>query len=597
MSPSESPSPPLAPELAAALAEPTARNIQRAARVVEARSADPAFGRPLRLAVLASANLDGLAPYLLTDLALAGFSPTLYMGPFGQIAQEALRKDSGLWRFAPDAVVVAARTQDLLPEVWDRFDPGAAADAPARVRGALEPATAAVLGGNVPLVLLHDLETPSRPPEGLVDHQRTEGAVDAVRRVNRELAVWAADTPGMVLFDYEGLTARFGKERWWDPRLWHLGRIPLAAEAFPALSRETVRYLRAALTGPAKCLVLDLDNTLWGGVLGEEGVDGIALGHAHPGSAFRAFQEECLNLYRRGILLAVASKNNPGDVDEVFASHPGMVLAPDHFAAMARDLNLGLDAFVFLDDSPVERERVRTALPEVSVPELPADPARYASFLRDLPDFEQITLSEEDRGRTAMYRAESKRKRLAAESGDLEGFLAGLEMTLTLGPVSGPHRTRVAQLTQKTNQFNLTTHRYTAARIAAFTEDPNMRLYRAHLSDRFGDNGLIGVVIVRMGAVWEIDTFLLSCRVMGRSVETAILAHVLADAKNAGAGLVRGAYIPTRKNPPAADLYERHGFAETGPAPGGEGSLWEIEPGGDRFPGAPAYITVVVSEA
>jgi FkbH-like protein len=324
-----------------------------------------------------------------------------------------------------------------------------------------------------------------------------------------------------------------------------------------------------------KALVTDLDNTLWGGVIGEEGLEGIQVGSEYPGAAYRALQRVMLDLYQRGIILAVCSKNNLADAMEVFETHPGMLLRPQHFAALrinwndkaqnlceiAAELNIGIDALVFLDDNPVERERVRVALPDVTVLELSDDPMTYAQTLRTAPIFERLALSEEDRERGRYYAEQRQRLELEQSATSLEDFYRSLQQEVEMAPVTPASLVRVAQLTQKTNQFNTTTRRYSEQQITAMAASADWQVYAVRVKDRFGDNGLVGVVITHDAAdSCEIDTFLLSCRVIGRTVETAILSFVAEQARTRGMQSLHGWFLPTKKNAPARDCYASHNF-------------------------------------
>jgi FkbH-like protein len=357
--------------------------------------------------------------------------------------------------------------------------------------------------------------------------------------------------------------------------------------------------------------VLDCDNTLWGGVVGEDGIAGIKLGASAPGSGFVEFQAAILDLYHRGILLAINSKNNEADVLEVLEHHPQSLLRPRHFAAMrvnwndkatnlreiAAQLNIGLDALVFADDNPVECRLVRERVPEVVTIELPSDPSRYARLLRDLPYFDTLTLSDEDKRRTEMYRAEAQRSQLQASSGSMDEFLASLEMVLTLragDPFTTP---RIAQLTQKTNQFNLTTRRYTEAEIEAAIADPRRTVVCAELTDTFDRSGIIAVAITHdEGDSGEgetiIDTLLMSCRVIARGVEHALIAHVASEARARGRRVLVGEFLPTAKNGQVAGLYERFGFRER---PGSQGRWWTLDLEGE-IPAPPAWFKAIVFE-
>ena len=324
--------------------------------------------------------------------------------------------------------------------------------------------------------------------------------------------------------------------------------------------------------------MLDLDNTLWGGVIGEDGKAGIQLGHEGIGLAFVDVQRELLNLRQKGILLAICSKNNPEDAYEVIRNHPAMVLREEHFAAaeinwndkaenireIARRLNIGVDSLVFIDDSPVERQRVRSTFPEVAVPEWPLDPCESKRALGRIASeyFLKFNISEDDRRRGDMYHAQVERERLAGDAGNLEDFYRSLQMKITIGRADHETIPRVTELTQKTNQFNLTTRRYTEPEIASISADGECRVYWLKLEDRFGPNGIVGVLILRRECrkQWSIDTFLLSCRVIGRTVEEAFLGWTLRELKGLGATEIMGEYIPTAKNVIAANLYDKLGF-------------------------------------
>jgi FkbH-like protein len=345
------------------------------------------------------------------------------------------------------------------------------------------------------------------------------------------------------------------------------------------IAAEWVRYLYPLTGRLAKVLAVDLDNTLWGGVIGEDGMDGIQLSGEHPGAAFQALQRALLDVRRRGILLAIASKNNREDAMEAIEQHAGMLLRARHFAAMrinwqdkaqnlreiAAELNLGLDAIAFLDDNPVERQHVRDAAPEVMVIEVGTDPMDLARAVRDFPAFERLSLSEEDRHRGDYYAADRQRVELETASASKEDFYRSLAQEAELSPVTGATLARVAQLTQKTNQFNLTTRRYSEAQISAMAAEPGCHVLSIRVRDRYCDNGLVGVAITRdrQGAqerVCEIDAFLLSCRVIGRTVETALLAHLCSQARMRGCSTIEGWFLPIKKNAPAKDFYPNHAF-------------------------------------
>jgi FkbH-like protein len=339
-------------------------------------------------------------------------------------------------------------------------------------------------------------------------------------------------------------------------------------------------------------LVADLDNTVWGGVIGEDGMNGIKLGPEYPGAAYQQLQRAMLDLSRRGILLAVCSKNNPDDAMEALKSHPGMLLKPKDFAAIrinwtdkaqnlreiAAELNVGIDSLAFIDDNPFEREQLRKLVPEVTIIDLPDNPLSYAAAVRDCPAFERLALSSEDQQRTAMYAEQRDRAQAEQNFQSKEDFFRYLQQEAEVAPVTPATLARVAQLTQKTNQFNLTTRRYTEQQVADMAARPGWQVLSITVRDRFGDHGLVGVAITRdEHERCEIDTFLLSCRVIGRSVETALLSHLAQMAASRHRRQLVGRFIPTKKNAPARDFYAQHGFEKH--EENHEGSVWSLSLG------------------
>jgi FkbH-like protein len=352
-----------------------------------------------------------------------------------------------------------------------------------------------------------------------------------------------------------------------------------------------MKYFRALRGLTKKCLVVDLDNTLWGGVIGEDGIEGIQLGANYPGSAFVEFQRAVLDLYRRGVILAIASKNNPADVDAVFAGHRFMLLRKEHFAAteihwepksdslrrIAQELNIGLDHMVFADDNPAECEQVRRELPAVTVIHLPSRPEQYVDALTAEGLFDSITLSAEDRRRGELYQQRAQAESMRSASGNIEDYYRDLDMELQIASVAPASLTRAAELTRKTSQFNLTTIRYSEAEVAQRLDAPDWLAITVGVRDRFGDNGIVGVMMAQaLEDRLDIDTLLLSCRVIGRTVETAMLAFLCDAAQQRGLGRLTGRLVPTAKNVPVRDLLERHGFSKLSEDEAGV-SLWELD--------------------
>lgn len=395
---------------------------------------------------------------------------------------------------------------------------------------------------------------------------------DAVARYDRMLYDLAAERPNIRVFDFAAFLDAYARTARIDWRLWFLTRTAVDPRLRHDFRRWFADERAAAAMRRRKCLVLDLDNTLWGGVLGEEGPEGIVVGGDYPGNAYRFFQQGIKSLERAGVILAVCSRNDEADVLDVWARNPELVLRRADFAAwridwrdkvgnireLAAELNIGLDSMVFVDDNPAEREAVRRMLPEVAVPEFPEQPYRLPELLEELAEryFRTYALTEEDRSKTEQYRANAARVASARGCADFGDYLCSLGMVLTVRRADAFTRQRVAQMTQKTNRFNLTARRYAEADIVRF-EQTGGRVYTLAVRDRFGDSGITGCLIVDGG---EIDTLLLSCRVLGRGIERAFVRTVLGALRREGVTLLRACYRPTGKNSQTADFYDREGF-------------------------------------
>jgi FkbH-like protein len=546
-------------------------------RARELRAITPS-GR-LRLAILSSFTLDPVVPLIEAAAAAHGIDLDVHLGGFNAYAQEILDTGSALYRFSPDVVILAVQTRDAEPELWDSITdltPDQVTGASQRLRDRFAQLFSAFRLNSTATLVAHGFETPDFARNGILDGQSISGQREVIRQLNTELLRAASKHPGIHFLDYEALIARHGKSQWNDEGRWLSIRMPLTSAALNSLTCEWLRFLLPAAGKARKALIVDLDNTLWGGVIAEDGMNGIRIGNEYPGAAFRGLQRVILDLYQRGVVLGICSKNNPADALEALEKHPGMLLRPEHFAAVrinwndkvrnlreiAGELNIGPDALAFLDDNPAEREWVRSQMPEVAVIELPEDPVNYTRTLRECPHFERLSASEEDRRRTQYYAEQRLRNELRNSTGSLEDFYRSLNMQVEISPVTSKQAPRIAQLTQKTNQFNMTTRRYTEQQIAALIANPCWRVYSLRVADRFGDNGLVGAAVLRVQeTTCEIDTFLLSCRVIGRTIETALLAAIAAQARDAGAHKLVGVFVPTQKNQPAEAFYRSHGFS------------------------------------
>ena len=539
--------------------------------------------RSVRVAVACDTSLDNLAEPLALRLLDRGMFGVQYHAGFAQLAQEVRDPRSGLLRHRPDAVVLAPLTG-----TWSRVEQTSSAAAALVVEEAWSHLTA-LRDRFAGLILLVNLTEPESRPHGILEPRNDLGHADFARSVNLQLSQRCRETGLAFLLDAQFLAARCGA-LWpaWHKQHMLAGR-PLSDELAFQLAADIAAFC-AALKGFArKCLVLDLDNTLWGGVVGEDGISGIRLGGAYPGNLYAQLQREIRNLRDRGVALAVISKNNEADAWEVFERRPEMVLRRSDISAhrinwqdkatnlceLAAELNLGLDAFVVLDDNAIERMRIEEALPEVEV--CPAsDPLDMLRWLSTCQRFDTMAITREDALRTKSYAAAESRARIASCSADLEGYLASLETQVEVGIVSDAHLARVAQLTQKTNQFNLTTRRYLESEIQGRMHDPAWRVFWCACRDRFADEGIIGAALARVeGVAWRLDTFLISCRVLGRGVEMAFLQAICSYAAAAGALAMRGEFQRTAKNHQTETFWESCGFTVLERTP--ERGLWQLK--------------------
>lgn len=550
----------------------------KAARAIDAGEMDSL--RPIRLAVLSTFTAQFLQPYLTVEGARRGLALTAWFAPWGQLEQQALDPASELFSQKPDAILVLARLEELAPDLAERFS--AASDDLRRTRASaalqrIENVATALRRHSTAPVFVANFAPPARLAAGLADASLAHSQTAFVQSCNDALAAFSKSLPAIFVIDLARAATEHGLRAWADPKLFALARIPFSVTAQIAVARTLARTIRTAFFPPAKVLVLDLDNTLWGGVLGEDGVGGIALGDEYPGNVFKAFQKYLLTLKDRGVLLAIATKNNEADVAELFASHPDCVLKRSDFAAarinwreksanlleLAAELNLGADAFVFFDDSPFEREEVRRHCPLVRVLEPPASPLGFIDTIEESGAFDRLTFSSEDLQRADLYRQNAARVEAQQTIESTEDFLRSLEMVATIGEVGPDTIERAAQLLAKTNQFNLTTRRHSAAELAAMIAVGAIALW-LRLTDRFGDSGLVGIAIAVPGDSWRIDTFLLSCRIIGRTAETTLLAQLAGRVVAGGGRELIGEYLPTAKNALVAEFLPQHDFAACG---------------------------------
>ena len=541
--------------------------------------------RPLRIALLASHTVDHLVPAIRVAGLQRRLALSVHVAPYGMYRQALLMDDPALTSFAPQLIVLALDVRDAplqlpleaspgdvdaavtervdeLRLLWRRARERFAAQV---VQQTLVPADPAIFGSFEALV--------PAAPYAVIDRLNA-----AIRSAARE--------DGVLLMDlaWEAARGSYG-DGLAEPLRWHQAKQLVSPNLAPLYGDQLARIAAASAGLSRKCLVLDLDNTLWGGVIGDDGLDGIHLGQGSPsGEAFLAFQRYAALLARRGIILAVCSKNDLSIAEAAF-SHPEMALKRSDIAAfvanwedkagnlrrIASMLDIGLDSLVFVDDNPAERDIVRRELPEVAVPELPEDVADYPARVAAAGYFEAVSFTTDDTTRGRNYALNAERKAAMSQATDMEGYLRGLQMVLHATPIGAAELVRSTQLINKTNQFNLTTRRYSEAEVERIAGDPRSVALAIRMTDKFGDNGLISVVLARPDATVAddellIDSWLMSCRVLGRQVEEAVLDVLAKAASTAGYGALIGEYRPTERNAMVAEHYPRLGFVQH-PAP------------------------------
>ena len=532
--------------------------------------------KDVRIAVLGGTTTTEMVEFLEILLLRDGIRPTFYQSEYGRCYEDAVLEPELVAAFRPDIVYLHTCSFNL------REYPGVACS-----ENELDSFVSAELSRFRAIwtslhnsvrcqIIQNNFELPSTAILGNLDTVSAGGATRFILELNRRFAQDASAIPYLTLQDQFGISARLGLNQWFDATRWFSYKISNSPEGSFAVASSCAALIRALLGRSRKVLVLDLDNTLWGGVIGDDGVDQLVLGRETPlAEAYTAFQEYCLSLRARGVLLAVCSKNDDEIARQGFA-HTDSVLKLEHFSAfkanweakpenilaIAEELNLGVDSFVFVDDNPAERAIVEAQLPQVAVPDVGSDVTDYSSIIESYRYFEPVSLGEEDLARANLYAENAQRATLSQTFSNYGEYLDSLEMTAEIDAFCPTYLERIAQLTNKSNQFNLTTRRYTLAEIDAASRNSQQIGLYGKLSDRFGDNGLVSVVL---GSIDDrrlyLDLWLMSCRVLKREMEVAMLDVMVARARARGLSELVGCYLPTAKNNMVADHYEKLGFS------------------------------------
>ena len=561
---------------------------QRAVRLFRKMDRSALGLREIKIAVLAASTIDHLLPIAEYWLARRGLDATFWLAPYDTAASQCFDTNSELYAAEPDVIWLFSTWRDI--DIADM--PGATPEAAEqRLNDALSHTAAlrdAIRQNSQAHVIINNADIPDSNVFGHLEASVPWSRRTLLRRYNAMLGGYL-DT-SVSVFDVDHIASCFGKVRWTDARYWYHAKNAFSMDASGLIGDNFAAIIAAAKGLSKKCLVLDLDNTLWGGVIGDDGLDGIKLGNGVIGEAHADIQRYAKYLKERGVILAICSKNDIENAKLPFEHHPDMQLSlddiavfianwepkPDNIRAIASSLNIGLDALVFLDDNPYERQLVRESLPMVVVPEVSNDPADYVRTLECGRYFEAVIFSEEDTRRTAYYQANAARYKMQATSTDIGSYLKSLGMAGTVGQVDKFHLPRAAQLINKSNQFHLTGTRYSEETLQKMLSEDRYVVRYFKLEDKFGDNGLISVVILEVvGAMVHIDTWVMSCRVLGRQMEEFIAAEIQSLSEKVGAQTIRAEYLKSAKNGLVAGLYQKLGFQQI--SEDEDGSTWVLD--------------------
>ncbi len=540
------------------------------------------YEKKIRIAFLGSYTINGIPETLQVICAENDIDCETFVSNYNQYFQDILNPQSDLYKFLPDISFLLLDTRTILNKYFFNPYTESIEDRKIFIQEKINELSTLIskFKNSQSKLVITNLSIPTYSPYGIFENKTEYGLKDMVLDFNSKLSQLVFDSTFAYVLDFNNFVTYFGEKNIFNYKNYFFGDIKISFDLVPEFVGELMKYIFPILGLNKKCIVLDLDNTIWGGIVGEDGLDGISLGPTPPGNAYVEFQRILLSLQKRGIILAINSKNNFDDAIEVIRNHPHMVLQEKDFTIMkinwneksdnlkqiSSELNIGLDSLVFFDDDPINQEQVKKLLPEVMTIDLPKDPTLYSQSVQRMNFFDVLKITDEDKKRNIMYKQDQHRKDFSKTTLDLDSFLNGLDIKLTFLPANKSTVPRISQLTLKTNQFNLTTNRYQESDIEKFITDENFFLMCVNVEDKFGDNGITGTFIIKKNGKteWILDTFLLSCRVMGRKIETAILFSLLAYAKKCGVKTIIGKYIPTKKNEPIKNFLSEHGFKQDG---------------------------------
>jgi FkbH-like protein len=546
---------------------------------------------PSRIAILGGSTTAEVKGMFELFLLAQGIRPTFYESGYNRYSEDVLFENPDLWNFKPDIVFIHTTWHNVsqFPDLLQTE-----AEVEERVRHEMDRFESLWEKIHIKLgavIIQNNFDLPHVRPLGNLEASQSFTRVNFLLRMNAEFAKYARNHSRFLINDILYLSAQVGLDAWHGRTYWYNFHMALSPAGTVSLAQNVAAIAKSVYGRSKKCLVLDLDNTLWGGVVGDDGAQNLVLGRDHPvGEAFLDFQRYVKDLQRRGIILAVCSKNDVENAKEGF-SHPDSLLKledfsafvanwnpkPDNIRQIATELNIGLDSMVFVDDNPAERALVAAQLPEVAVPEVGSTVSRFAEILDHEKYFEVDKLVQDDINRSAYYNSNAERSAYQAGFQDYGEFLASLEMSAEIAPFSPVYLERITQLINKTNQFNLTTTRYTGAEVEAISKGPGYITLYGRLADRFGDNGLVSVLIGRIvEKTVEMDLWLMSCRVLNREMELAMFDALVEQCQAQGIRNIVGVYIPSKKNSMVAGHYGGFGFTR-GSVSTGNRELWHYE--------------------
>ena len=536
------------------------------------------YNKNVKVAFLTSNTSNGLKETMSVLCFENNIKSDIYLTPYAQYNQEILNNNSTLYSEKYDLIFFSIDVRNLLGDFI--YNPYALTDENRiefynSLESSLTTLFANLLQKTDCYIIVQNFNTIFNTSYGILENDQEFGLYNIINKLNFWLIEYTKKNKKVIIFDYNNFISNLGKENAFDEKLYHLGDIILKPNLIPRLSNEYLRYIKAFLGLQKKCIVLDLDNTLWGGIIGESDINQISLSPFNDGKPFYNFQNLLYSYYKRGVILAINSKNNYKDAINVIQNHPHMILKENYFTSIkinwnnkvdniieiAKDINIGLDSIVFIDDDDLNCEMVGKLLPEVEVIHLPKDPTRYLNTLINRNLFDTFTITKEDLNKGEMYEAENQRKKLNLSYSDINEYLLNLNIEVDIYKNYVNHLKRISQLTLKTNQFNTTTLRFNELQIEEKLNNSKNLIYSVNVKDKFGDSGITGVAILNTkDNKWMIENFLLSCRVLGRNIENVILEFIINEAKNNDINYIEAHFIPSNKNMIAASIFQNNNF-------------------------------------